>query len=120
VWSVQHDLSNMEEILRDVARVIEVVGLRWFERFRSLDAIVDVLKNAEEDFDGDSPCFGFGRRGSPVRNMYLGFTALQTGARALAVEALIAATSKGGFSRLSGSDETDARIEAALRELRRC
>jgi hypothetical protein len=89
----------------------------WFERFGTLAAIVELLCDADEELEGEDPCYGFGRKGSPVRNLYLGFAAALSGDRELACKALAASMSSGGFRKLSGSDEVDRRIVAKRTEL---
>lgn len=118
VWSVAADLSDLGSVAIDVEKVIESAGMRWFARFSAVEEIADLLRHEDEQMDGDAPCFGFGRIGSPVRNLYLGFAAAASGDSQTGREALVASMSKGGFARLSGSSAVDDLVRSKLEDLR--
>lgn len=117
VWPVAADLSNLGAVTIDAQEAIETTAIRWFARFTSVGEIVDLLRHDDEQMDGDTPCFGFGRIGSPVRNLYLGFAAAANGDAQAGRGALVASMSKGGFARLSGSSAVDDSIRSKLAEL---
>ena len=119
VWSVPDDLSGIDLIADNALLAFNGSGLSWFEQFSSLGKVVALLMSANETMEGNASCFGFGRKGSPVRNLYLGFAAAATGDRRTALEALEAAMTKGGFATLSGSQVVDDMVMEKLTELRR-
>lgn len=119
VWSIAADLSDLAAAASDVKQVFESQAVRWFANFATARDIAEVLRSADERMDGDAPCFGFGRKGSPVRNLYLGFSAAFCGDDETGREALVASMSKGGFAQLSGSTAVDELVRNKLAELRR-
>jgi len=119
VWSLAADLSDLDLAAIDVKQAFERKAVRWFARFRTVKEIEELLRHDDEQVDGDATCFGFGRKGSPVRNLYLGFAAATTGDTKAGQEALVASMSKGGFSQLSGSTAVDDLIRSKLAELQK-
>lgn len=119
VWPVAADLSDLAAAASDVQQAFERQAVRWFARFDTVKKITELLRNDDEQMDGDAPCFGFGRKGSPVRNLYLGFAAAVSGDDRTAREALVASMAKGGFAQLSGSATVDDLVQSKLTELQR-
>lgn len=117
VWSVAADLSDLDSVAIDVQRAFEEQAVRWFTRFKTVTEITELLRYGDEQMDGDAPCFGFGRKGSPIRNLYLGFAAIASGDAQTGRGALIASMSKGGFAQLSGTSAVDDLVRNKLAEL---
>jgi hypothetical protein len=117
VWSIASDLSDLAVAVSDVKNAFDRQAVQWFARFANVREITELLQNADEQMDGDAPCFGFGRKGSPVRNLYLGFSAAFGGDDRAARMALVASMSKGGFAQLSGSAAVDDLVRSKLAAL---
>jgi hypothetical protein len=119
VWCIAADLSDLDAAIIDVKQAFESQAVPWFARFETTKAILELLQHDEEKMDGNAPCFGFGRLGSPVRNLYLGFAAVDSGDTETGLDALIASLSKGGFVQLSGSTTIDDLVRSKIAELQR-
>ncbi len=118
VWPIAADLSNLDSAAIDM-KAFNGQAVLWFARFKTIKEITDLLRNGDEQMNGDAPCFGFGRKGSPVRNLYLGFAAAASGDAQIGREALVASMSKGGFAQLSGSTAIDDLVRSKLIELQK-
>ena len=119
VWQIEAETANAALALTDAQNALRTQFLPWFGKFSDPQALLDLFRSGEENFESVAPCFGFGRVGSPVRNLYLGFTALNCGDEDLAKCALTAALSKGDFLALSGSSVVDDEIHDALARIDR-
>lgn len=117
VWPITDDLSNLASAILDVSASIDAQAMNWFRRFGTADQILKVLRDESEQFEGASPCFGFGRKDSPIRNLFLGFSAAASGDLKTAHNALVSSLSKGGFERLSGTKAVDDAIRREIARL---
>lgn len=117
VWPVSDDGLHVNLIIEELGRTIKSDVKKWFDQFSSIEQIVEFFDQEEEQMAGDAPCFGFGRKGSPVRNLYLGFSAAACGKNDIARKALSDSLSKGGFFQLSGSHHVDEEIKQLLVKL---
>lgn len=117
VWPVSEDGLNVNLIIQELGKTITSDVKKWFDQFSSIEKIVEFFDQAEEEMTGDAPRFGFGRKGSPVRNLYLGFSAAACGKNDIARRALSDSLSKGGFFQLSGSHHVDDQIKQMLLKL---
>jgi len=82
-WYVDPDGSNLLECLADARTAIEREGLRWFDRFRSLEYVLELLR------DQDQLPEVHATRTSPARKYMIGHIARRLGVSELA-EPLIA------------------------------
>lgn len=85
VWSVQPDGSNVEDLVLDAAFKIREDAFPWFERYRSLDDVLEVLNADKNPSDGT---WGYGALASPNRRLITGYVHLMRGEAAPAIEFL--------------------------------
>jgi hypothetical protein len=89
IWFIADDGSNVTEAVVDAAASLRE-RLTWFERFRNPEEVLDFLLRAEEE-TGET--WGFGAKGSPVRNYMIGYVSVHLGhydRAAAAFDALLA------------------------------
>lgn len=85
VWSVEPDGSNVEDLVLDATFKIQNDGLPWFERYRSLDAVLEVLNMDKNPPEGT---WGFGALASPNRRLMTEYVHLMRGETRPAIEFL--------------------------------
>jgi hypothetical protein len=110
VWSIGEDLEALNTVVAHAVVACREQLVPWFEQWADFRNVLKLLQSSEERYEGVQPTYGFGRVGSPLRNYFLGFVAVECGERELARSALTACLEKGGFKRLSGSETVDNRI----------
>lgn len=64
--------NNIEWAMDDVKQMLISDGLKWFEKYSQMEAVLETLLNEEEDLNGTH---GFGRKNSPIRNYTGGYIA---------------------------------------------
>jgi hypothetical protein len=109
IWLVTEDGSNVGDVVADAAAVIRDEGVVWFDRFRDPEEVLQTLTAEDEAVD---ETWGFGRKGSPVRNYMTGYAAVHVGRYDVAVEAFEALLESGVM------EEVHKRVRDALAVLR--
>jgi hypothetical protein len=77
-------------------------GLSWFQGFTSLDSIYDLLRGDDHYVNGT---WGFGVKGSPIRNYLTGYVALALHDYSAAANALEAALRSRSYEQVRGQHE---------------
>lgn len=94
IWYINDTGDNIEVVMDDVEKILISDGLEWFEKYSCIDVALDTLLNKEEDLNGT---WGFGRKGSPIRNFAGGYIAYSLQKYDVAVEMLDKAIKSGCF-----------------------
>lgn len=85
IWSVEPDGSNVEDLILDATFKIQNDALPWFERYRNLDIVLEVLNKDRNPSDGT---WGYGTLASPNRRLMRGYVHLMRGEIGPAIEFL--------------------------------
>lgn len=72
IWYIDTMGNNIELAMDDVKQMLISDGLKWFEKYSHMEAVLETLLNEEEDLNGTH---GFGRENSPIRNYIGGYIA---------------------------------------------
>ena len=74
IWYINNEGSNLKDIMIDCCQQLEKSGIDWFNQFDSKEKVFNILNNETEDMEH---LWGFGNFDSPIRNLYLAFTAIE-------------------------------------------
>jgi hypothetical protein len=118
LWILEKDLSNFDSVLADAARMIEEKLIPWFQSLGTTQQLLHLFLEGEERIDGADNTFGFGRKGSPIRNVLTGLTALETKDYGLAEKYLAICADNHWYTAGKQSDVVTERIKSALNEAR--
>ena len=77
-------------------------AIPWFDRFLDPSEVLRLLRQDDEDM---GKLWGFGRNPSPMRNYLIGYQALVTGDKALALEHLRKVIESGRFKSVAKNIE---------------
>lgn len=102
VWYMDPEGGYLRLGIQDARRAVLEEGLSWFEWFTSLDRVYALLRGDEHYVNGT---WGFGVKGSPVRNYLTGYVALALEDYNTAAEALEAALSSRSYEHVRGQHE---------------
>ena len=102
VWYVDPEGKYLEPAIQDARRAILDEGLPWFHTFSNLEDVYNLLIGDEHYVNGT---WGFGVKGSPIRNYLTGYVALALENFNVAAEALEAALSSTSFEQFRGQLE---------------
>jgi hypothetical protein len=106
VWSIDSQGTKLRKAVADAHQQLLGTGMTWFTQFDSPEKIHRLLANNEEDM---RRLWGFGRPGSPMRCLMLGYTARAAGMKAEASSNLERAAEFAGFGAIADRLLTDAR-----------
>lgn len=102
IWYIDDKGDNIEMVMDDVEKILISDGLKWLDKYSRIDVALETLLNEEEDLNGT---WGFGRKGSPVRNFAGGYISYFLQKYDRAVEMLDKAIKSGCF------DAIDERLQ---------
>jgi hypothetical protein len=107
VWSIDREGTKLRKAVVDARKQLLGTGMPWFTQFDSPEKIHRLLAtNNEEDM---RRLWGFGRPGSPIRCLMLGYTARAAGMNAEATTNLERAAQFPGFGAIADRLLADAR-----------
>jgi Domain of unknown function (DUF4304) len=95
IWFIDEQGSNVREALEDVRKAIIETAVKWFDQFSDTAKVIAILQNPNGNGD---ETHGFGRIGSPIRDYFLGYSALADGNAELARRHLLLAASTESFA----------------------
>lgn len=72
IWYINETGDDIDVAMVDVKHMLISDGLKWFEKYSQVDAVLETLLNEEEDLNDTH---GFGRKNSPIRNYTAGYIA---------------------------------------------
>jgi hypothetical protein len=119
VWAVGDSEADLQLAVDDAAGAMREHGFPWLEQVKDLDYVLKLLRESEEEDNAHGRLLGFGRLGSPVRNVIRGFMELHAGNYASACDHLEAALRKGDLAALSGRNSIVKEIDDALKRAMR-
>lgn len=111
VWYVDALGSNIELVMDDVKRILYSDGIKWFEKYSQMDAVLNTLLNEEEKlFD----TWGFGRKASPIRNFAGGYIAYALQKYDLAADMIEKAINSGCFKAIEERLQQDYKCDKEM------
>lgn len=113
IWQIESE-DSIKNTCEEISSIVEDVVLPWFKRWDSIDKLLEFLDSEEEKDEKWGRTWGFGRKGSPVRDAILGFVALKAGRGSIAKHHLSQALSKGNLAALAGRPSILEDIRAAF------
>ena len=93
-WKVPTDFGSLKATLQSAARALESEGFLWYQQFDDPRDVLELLSSPEERRNGT---WGYGRAGTPMRQMLIGLAALKAGFYDLAQESLHKIQASPGF-----------------------
>lgn len=72
IWYINEAGDNIEMVMDDVKHMLISDGLKWFQKYSDMNAVLETLLYEEEDLNRT---WGFGRKNSPIRNYTGGYIA---------------------------------------------
>jgi hypothetical protein len=118
IWAVGDSETDLQVVVDDAAGAMREYGFPWLELVKDPVYVLKLLRESEED-SAHGRLFGFGRPGSPVRNVIVGFMELHAGNYGPACDHLEAALRKGDLAALSGRASIVKEIDDALKSAMR-
>ena len=104
IWYINETGDNIETAMDDAKKVLISDGLKWFEKYLEMEAVLETLLNEDEDLNGTR---GFGRKNSPIRNYTGGYIAYFLQKYDLASELFKKAIDSGCFDSVKERLEMD-------------
>ncbi len=81
IWFVDKEGKYLETVILDCKAQIEREALIWYERFDKKENVLQILLEEDEQME---KTWGFGNKGSAVRNKFIAYTALELNKKELA------------------------------------
>jgi len=113
IWSVVPDGTNIEDLILDATFRIQNDALPWFEHYRSLDVVLEVLNKDKDPSDGT---WGYGTLASPNRRLMRGYVHLMRGETRPAIEFLTSVVDFTYFSSIRQAISDDIENLRSLTE----
>jgi hypothetical protein len=104
VFYVDPEGKYFPAIVGGVQQEIASEGMAWFQRFSDTQEVLRTLMEDDVRMEGT---WGFGRKSSPIRNLYTGYIALSLGKAQIAKDCLTQAASVPVYARFREQIEAD-------------